>query len=470
MLSWISGNSFNTNEYSSRQSSLSGYLYKMKRQRKLLVPQWNRRWFSIEGRFFRWYENAHSEEPSGTIDLKKVSYISRFEMQGAYSFIVGYPDRNLMLRAETVEGMEKWIRALQLQADVARGGDGTNMIIGGAPASPANRLRSSKKKSSSMEAELDRSLRQLQDLERQIQGKSGENTARLDSYSTTSSVVSSPLPMRTINRAPPAETAPPYNTVAGMTALAGSLSRRPSKNISNKSNERENSNSSSNKQPAGQIIGVEPTFTLMDAYPHLDDDAPKTGNIIVDTIDKSSTVYSTLSKTSSKSSSLAANIASGKLSKSDSHESLEEIVDRPVRRVPSRQISRPSSGESKENPLSNRSSANGSHRMPSSQAPARITSSKNAITGSLTPASSIGTENETLSGRSTSSQGKGYANIPRASYKGDYKSISRDADDYEIQEINPYVKPSSRPSSHSGRRTAGTISTTNSSDSGSRAW
>jgi len=241
-----------------------------------------------------------------------------------------------------------------------------------------------------------------------------------------------------------------------MTALAGSLSRRPSKNVSNKSNE----NSSSNKQPADQY-DTEPSFTLMDAYPHLDDDAPKTGNIIVDTIDKSSTVYYTnsMSKSSSKSSAsnLAANIAaaaSGKLSKSDSHESLEEIIDRPVRRGNSRQISRPSSRDSsKENPLSHRSSGS-SGRMPSSQAPARIASSKNAVTGSMTPASSVGTEDETLSGRSTSSQGKMYGGVPRASYKhGDrdagYRSSSHDHGEEhgEIEEVNLYVKPASRPSS-----------------------
>ena len=173
MLSWISGtNSFEVSSVSSiRPCSLCGYLYKMKRRRKLLVPQWNKRWFSIEGKYFRWYTNPTDEEPSGSLDLKKVSYITRFEMQGAYSFIVGYPDRNLMLRTDSQVDLDKWIRALNMQADVARGGNGMNVITGSPsiPTSPEGKNKANngkQRRSFTLEAELDRSMRQLQDLER----------------------------------------------------------------------------------------------------------------------------------------------------------------------------------------------------------------------------------------------------------------------------------------------------------------
>ena len=172
MLSWISGNSTREAEIPSRPSSLCGFLWKMKRQRKLLVPQWNKRWFSIEGRYLRWYRIALDDEPSGSIDLKKVSYITRFQMEGAYSFIIGYPDRNLMIRAESLVEMDKWIRALQLQADVARGGTGMNLIHSNSSltrSSPSGKNRGLKKKAyHTLEAQLDRSLRQLEDLERKI--------------------------------------------------------------------------------------------------------------------------------------------------------------------------------------------------------------------------------------------------------------------------------------------------------------
>ena len=82
MLSWISAGSNASKQdlTSLRPSSLCGYLWKMKRQRKLLVPQLNKRWFSIQGRYFCWYKNAYDDEPSGSIDLKKVSCITRFQM------------------------------------------------------------------------------------------------------------------------------------------------------------------------------------------------------------------------------------------------------------------------------------------------------------------------------------------------------------------------------------------------------
>jgi len=171
MLSWISGSSITDNNVPlTRSCSLCGYLYKMKKEKKLLVPQWSKRWFSIEGKNLRWYHNSYDDEPSGSIDLKKVNYITRFEYNQTFSFIVGYPDRNLLIRADSLIEMEKWIRALQLQADVARGGNGMNVLTSNTSnsTSPEGKNKALKKKSNSLEAELDRSLRQLNELERKL--------------------------------------------------------------------------------------------------------------------------------------------------------------------------------------------------------------------------------------------------------------------------------------------------------------
>lgn len=58
-----------TNGKENRSSSLSGYLWKMKRKHKLHLPQWNKRWFSIEGKALKWYSKEDSLQSSGEISL-----------------------------------------------------------------------------------------------------------------------------------------------------------------------------------------------------------------------------------------------------------------------------------------------------------------------------------------------------------------------------------------------------------------
>lgn len=62
-MSWI--NLVSTTNGVSRPCSLNGYLWKMKQEKKSLVPQWNKRWFSIEGKFLRWYRNPNDASSSG---------------------------------------------------------------------------------------------------------------------------------------------------------------------------------------------------------------------------------------------------------------------------------------------------------------------------------------------------------------------------------------------------------------------
>lgn len=65
MLKWAE----KTSNRETRPSSLAGYLWKMKRKHKLHLPQWNKRWFSIEGKLLKWYAKEDSKKESGQISL-----------------------------------------------------------------------------------------------------------------------------------------------------------------------------------------------------------------------------------------------------------------------------------------------------------------------------------------------------------------------------------------------------------------
>jgi PH domain len=175
MLSWMSGGRRSELEETiTRSSSLCGYLWKMKRshQRRMLVPQWNKRWFSIEGRLLKWYNVASSEESSGMVDLRFITNVSAFEAQGVFSFILSYPDRNLLLRASNLSDMNKWIRALQFQADIVRGGCGMTIVTDSntSGSSPQGKGRAVKEKYKppTLEANLEAAMVRLQILESRV--------------------------------------------------------------------------------------------------------------------------------------------------------------------------------------------------------------------------------------------------------------------------------------------------------------
>lgn len=95
-----------------------------------------------------------------------------------YSFIVSSTSRNLFLRADTLQTMEMWVRAIQMHADLARGGDGTHLISAASPNVAAKR---SKKHGRSLEEALEKSIRDLEALEKQANCNSGSaaNTASI---------------------------------------------------------------------------------------------------------------------------------------------------------------------------------------------------------------------------------------------------------------------------------------------------
>lgn len=71
--------SFSGGEKPTRPCSLGGYLWKMKRKYKVHLPQWNKRWFSIEGKFLKWYAKESSAQSSGHI-LLSVSELPSADM------------------------------------------------------------------------------------------------------------------------------------------------------------------------------------------------------------------------------------------------------------------------------------------------------------------------------------------------------------------------------------------------------
>jgi hypothetical protein len=60
---------------------LSGYLEKMKKEPRMLLPQWNRRWISIEDLTLRWRgsESTPATSVSGEIPLKTITSVQSFE-------------------------------------------------------------------------------------------------------------------------------------------------------------------------------------------------------------------------------------------------------------------------------------------------------------------------------------------------------------------------------------------------------
>mmetsp|Transcript_10434 Transcript_10434/g.10054 ORF Transcript_10434/g.10054 Transcript_10434/m.10054 type:complete len:509 (+) Transcript_10434:255-1781(+) len=181
MLAWMSKKSdIDETEVASRASSLCGFLWKMKRthQKRVLIPQWNKRWFSIEGRLLKWYAGAGTEKSSGMIDLRFITNVCAFEASGVFSFIISYPDRNLLLRATNEKEMYKWIRALQFQADVARGGCGMTIVTenNSSCSSPQGKGRAEKKKyrPPTLEANLEATMVRLQILENNVLKQSGK--------------------------------------------------------------------------------------------------------------------------------------------------------------------------------------------------------------------------------------------------------------------------------------------------------
>ena len=172
---------------------LSGNLWKMKRQPRNIFQQWNNRYFTIENFCLKWRSGPEKIE-SGSIPLSHISEVRSFESGGKgahryvsnkamhmhshqphgilmiymyvwtslFSFIVDSKERSLLLRAESESDKIRWIKALEMQIDLSKGGDGDGMISGGMVAVS----RHKKKVDTSLETEIDKKMVLLNEVEK----------------------------------------------------------------------------------------------------------------------------------------------------------------------------------------------------------------------------------------------------------------------------------------------------------------
>jgi hypothetical protein len=196
-LSWIASGPKEEYEEKNRVSSFKGYLFKMRRSQNVLAPQWGKRWFSIEGRFLKWYRQESDLNSSGMVDLKYTRNITKLDCGGLCTFVVICQDRNIILRANALLEMNNWIRALHIQADIARGGSGMCIVsdFNELPLRSKGMVKSRKnannklRSSLSLEQELDLNLTRLNALEQELLLKAQEvatkNAATKKNLSTT---------------------------------------------------------------------------------------------------------------------------------------------------------------------------------------------------------------------------------------------------------------------------------------------
>jgi hypothetical protein len=94
---------------------ISGYLHKMKETERFLTPQWNKRFFSLEGCELKYYKSENSMEACKSINLLQIESIRRFENgdHGVFSFVLKTPTRSYFLRTETKGDLKRWVRGLK---------------------------------------------------------------------------------------------------------------------------------------------------------------------------------------------------------------------------------------------------------------------------------------------------------------------------------------------------------------------
>lgn len=94
----------------------------MKSSERLLASQWNKRFFTLEGKQLKYYQTEASVEASKVIELLSIESIRRFENgdHGVFSFVLKTPERSYFLRAESKGDMKRWVRGLKDQQDLWR--------------------------------------------------------------------------------------------------------------------------------------------------------------------------------------------------------------------------------------------------------------------------------------------------------------------------------------------------------------
>jgi len=105
---------------------ISGWLKKLKRRSRLFLPDWNARWVTVQNDRIFWRHSKHIEV-AGLIELEHVTSVYRLNVLGnthdkRHIFVIRSRKRTLCLMTETESECEKWVRAIQMQLDLRRGG------------------------------------------------------------------------------------------------------------------------------------------------------------------------------------------------------------------------------------------------------------------------------------------------------------------------------------------------------------
>eukprot|EP00753_Platysulcus_tardus_P005997 PLAT13867.1.p1 GENE.PLAT13867.1~~PLAT13867.1.p1 ORF type:complete len:554 (-),score=142.55 PLAT13867.1:84-1745(-) len=102
-------------------ATMAGYLHKRKRHHRRFTPDWNKRWFTIEGKELRYYSSSSASLPSGMVlfrRLRLVRHLKEEDGRRGCRFQVYGADRTFELRAKSSSEADKWVRQIQLQMDV----------------------------------------------------------------------------------------------------------------------------------------------------------------------------------------------------------------------------------------------------------------------------------------------------------------------------------------------------------------
>lgn len=124
------------NEAHVPQPACAGYLWKKKQRvttistkyTNSLVPQWTKRYFTLEGMLLRWRWSSMSTEASGTIDLREICCLRSCVDQHETDFLLQTNNRAFFLRAPSAVEARKWIVAINMYSDRAMGGDGSRLL------------------------------------------------------------------------------------------------------------------------------------------------------------------------------------------------------------------------------------------------------------------------------------------------------------------------------------------------------
>jgi hypothetical protein len=102
--------------------AISGELLKLEEN----THNWDPFYFAIEGTMLSWYSGSMSDDVKGSIDLESMT---KCEMElEDFSIYMYTPGGELTMRAKSEGEMNMWHRAIEMYADMARGGDGTGRL------------------------------------------------------------------------------------------------------------------------------------------------------------------------------------------------------------------------------------------------------------------------------------------------------------------------------------------------------